>query len=234
MNRQTTGQIIGHIAEVLRGQAQPYTRPDSYSAIAKQPVTGAVSVGSLGLDGDEQGDMRYHGGLEKAVHAYPGEHYRLWRRELGPLPVLAYAGAFGENLSTRGVNEHRLCINDHIRIGSVELEISQGRQPCWKLNDRVELSDMSRRVQYTLRTGWYFRILRAGELQTGDRIELLARPWPEWPLARIMTSMFAHIIDRRELSALLDIPLEPRWRETIEQRLNSGKVEDWCRRLDGP
>src|SRR5690606_10795759 len=130
------------IDALLTGIAVPYTRPGSRSAIAKTPRSGPVRIGELGLDGDEQGDRRVHGGVDKAVHHYPFEHYARWRAELGPLPVLAAPGAFGENLSSAGLDESNVCLGDRYALGSVVLEVSQGRQPCWKLNDRFGVRDM--------------------------------------------------------------------------------------------
>lgn len=95
---------------LLTAHAQPFTRPDSRSAIAKQPQDGQLAVTASGLDGDEQGDLRVHGGVEKAIHHYPREHYAAWAVELGAHPLLAQPGAFGENFSTTGWTERDLCL----------------------------------------------------------------------------------------------------------------------------
>ncbi|KYC28879.1 conserved protein of unknown function [Sterolibacterium denitrificans] len=225
---------IGRIAAVLVGRAVPYTRPGVISAIAKQPVAGRVRVGPLGLENDEQGDTQFHGGADKAVHLYSSAHYAAWRDELGGLPVLAAPGAFGENLAVEGVTERNVCIGDRWRVGSCVLEISQGRQPCWKLNDRFEAADMARRLQDTLRTGWYCRVLTDGEIGAGDEIALLARPYPDWPIARMMDVLYRPCLDATTLAAVLALPLVPGWRTLIERRLASGCVEDWDKRLNGP
>lgn len=227
------GSHLGQVLAVLRGPAVPYTRPGSHSAIAKAPVTGPVAVGQLGLAGDEQGDRRVHGGPDKAVHHYPQEHYPLWRAELGALPVLAAPGAFGENLASTGVTEATLCLGDQVRVGSVLLQVSQGRQPCWKLNDRLGVPDMAQRVQQTGRTGWYYRVLQEGTLQAGDALTLLARPWPQWPLARVIDVLYRQPFDAAVLQALAALPLTPSWRRLVEGRLARGQVEDWGARLDG-
>lgn len=225
--------IVGRVGAVLLGRAVPYTR-GVLSAIAKQAQSGAVQVGPLGLVGDEQGDTKFHGGPDKAVHLYASAHYPDWRAELGELPVLASVGAFGENLAVDGVSEETVCIGDQWRIGSVVLEVSQGRQPCWKLNDRFGVPDMARRLQDTLRTGWYCRVLQAGEIGAGDEIALLARPHPDWPIARMMDVLYRPCLDAAVLDALLALPLVPGWRTLIERRLASGRVEDWEKRLNGP
>jgi MOSC domain-containing protein YiiM len=225
---------IGRVAMVLRGQAVPYTRPDTRSAIAKQAVSGPVAVTLDGLDGDEQGDRRVHGGPDKAIHHYAFEHYPVWRGELGALPVLAAPGAFGENLSTSGCTEADICIGDRLRIGTALLEVSQSRQPCWKLNDRFGRRDMARRVQETGRTGWYYRVIETGELQAGDAITLAVRPHPGWTLARLIATLYRNTLDIATLKAMLALPLTPSWRKLIDGRLAQGTVEDWMARLDGP
>ena len=222
------------IDALLTGVAVPYTRPGSRSGIAKSPRKGPVRIGELGLEGDEQGDTRVHGGVDKAVHHYPFEHYAAWRAELGGLPVLAAPGAFGENLSSSGLDEGAVCIGDRYALGSAVLEVSQGRQPCWKLNDRFGVRDMARRVQDTGRTGWYYRVLRPGDAQAGDALMLLERPWPEWPLRRLMRLLAERVLDPGQLREALELPLVPSWRKLVERRLESSQVEDWTRRIDGP
>lgn len=232
---QAPGTHLGTAVAVLRGRAVPYTRPGSRSAIAKTPVRGPVHVGPLGLEGDEQGDPKVHGGPDKAVHQYAQEHYVPWRTELGALPVLAAPGAFGENIASTGMTEHSLCLGDQVRVGSsVLLEVSQSRQPCWKLNDRFAVPTMARRVQDSGRTGWYYRVLQPGHLQAGDALVLVARPWPEWTLARIIDVLYHQPFDAAVLQALAALPLPPSWQRMVQGRLERAAVENWKARLDGP
>ena len=219
---------------LLAGAARPYTRPGSRSAIDKRPLDGAVVIGELGLAGDEQGDPRVHGGPDKAVHHYAFEHYAAWRDELGESPLLRAPGAFGENISTRGLDEGSVCLGDRFQLGSALLEVSQGRQPCWKLNDRFGAPDMARRVQATGRTGWYYRVLQPGNARAGDALRLDARPHPEWTLRRLNALLFDRVLSREALEPALQLPLVPSWRKLIERRLQQGGVEDWGRRIDGP
>lgn len=225
---------IGIVRSVLVGRAAPFTRPGSFSAINKQPAGGPVSVGPLGLSGDEQGDRRVHGGPDKAVHAYASEHYAEWRAELGAMPIFRTPGAFGENLNTAGLTERTLCLGDQLRIGEAVLEISQARQPCWKLNDRFGVRDMALRVQTSRRTGWYFRVLETGTITAGNGIFLVQRPYPEWPLIRLIEMLYERALNPAELTAALTLPLVSGWRKLFERRLASGSIEDWSPRLDGP
>ena len=219
---------------LLVGGAKPYTRPGSRSAIDKRALTGTVSIRELGLAGDEQGDPRVHGGPDKAIHHYPFDHYPAWRGELGALPLLLAPGAFGENVSTRGLDEGNVCLGDRFRLGTALLEVSQGRQPCWKLNDRFGVPDMARRVQSSGRTGWYYRVLQPGSATAGELLRLEARPHPDWSLRRLGALLFDRVLAREALLPALELPLVPSWRRLLEHRLQQCAVEDWSRRIDGP
>ncbi len=219
---------------LLTGRAKPYTRAGSFSGIDKQVHAGLVQIGELGFGGDEQGDTRVHGGPDKAVHHYAFEHYAQWQEELGPLTLLHAPGAFGENISTRGLGEDNVCIGDQFALGSALLEVSQGRQPCWKLNDRFDVPDMARRVQSTGRTGWYYRVLQTGSAVSGNLLALKARPYPDWTLRRLGTLLFERVLDPAELEPALQLPLVPSWRTLVERRLQQCEVEDWSRRINGP
>jgi len=219
---------------LLTGKAQPNTRPGSHSGIAKQPRTDKVWISPIGLEGDEQGDLRVHGGPDKAVHHYAFEHYALWQKELGALPLLQAPGAFGENISTRGLTEAEVCLGDRFILGGALLEVSQGRQPCWKLNDRFGVADMARRVQSTGRSGWYYRVLRPGLAQAGDVLILVERPHADWPLQRLADLLYQRVLSPALLEPALALPLVPSHRKLIERRMALGAVEDWSRRIDGP
>ena len=118
--------------------------------------------------------------------------------------------------------------------GGVLLEVSQGRQPCWKLNDRFGVPAMARRVQDSGRTGWYYRVLQPGSVQAGDALVLVARPLPQWPLARIIAVLYHQPFDAAVLQALAALPLTPSWQRLVQGRLARGAAEDWQARLDGP
>lgn len=224
---------LARIEQVLTGKAVPYTRPGSFSAIAKQPVAGPVQVDVEGLQGDEQGDPKVHGGVNKAVHHYAYEHYARWRQQLGELPLLEQPGAFGENISTRGLSEADLCLGDILRCGDARLEIVQTRQPCWKLNDRFGVADMALRVQQSGMTGWYYRVLEPGTLEAGQMLTLEHRPFPRWSLTRVLEVLYQRTLDHTALQELSELPLVPSWRKLVDRRLQQGTVEDWSKRLYG-
>ncbi|MDD2834206.1 MAG: MOSC domain-containing protein [Methylotenera sp.] len=228
-------KIIGHVHAALTGCAVTYAKnPHILSAINKKPVAGTVNIGMQGLAGDEQGDHRFHGGIDKAVNFYPHEHYRFWRNHLGAMPLLDAPGAFGENLSTVGLIENNVCFGDQLRIGTVLLEISQTRQPCWKLDYRFGVREMALLVQQSLRTGFYCRVLAPGTLEPGDAITLINRPHPNWTLQRFLILLYHNTLDVDSLKDALTLPLVPSNRKLIENRLLTNRVEDWSGRIHAP
>ncbi|MEC7939176.1 MAG: MOSC domain-containing protein [Pseudomonadota bacterium] len=224
---------LGVVNNILAGKTVAFAH-GAKSAINKQVLLERQHATELGFTNDEQGDPRFHGGIQKALHIYPSEHYQVWQQELGDRGVFQSAGAFGENISSSGVTEQSICLKDKIRIGSTLLEVSQGRMPCWKLNVRFDQHDMAQRLQDTLRTGWYFRVLEEGEIGAGDEIILCERPYPDWPLARIMVAVFTGSLDKDLLSQMTELPLVESWGALVARRLETGKVEDWEMRLVGP
>ena len=224
---------LGVVNSVLVGKTVTFAH-GANSAIDKQVSSERQHATDLGFHNDEQGDPRFHGGIQKALHIYPSEHYPFWQQELGDKDIFQSAGAFGENLSSSGITEQSICLKDKVRIGSTLLEVSQGRMPCWKLNVRFEQNDMARRLQDTLRTGWYFRVLEEGDIGACDEIILCERPYPDWSLARIMGAVFTGSLDKEELSQMAALPLVESWGALVARRLETGKVEDWEMRLVGP
>jgi len=217
---------------LLTGSVRPFGPRGVGSGIAKTPMTEPVYLGRFGFDGDAQGDGKHHGGPEKAVHHYPFEHYAHWQAQIGPRDVLAQPGAFGENLSTLGLTEETTAIGDVFRLGAAVIEVSQGRQPCWKLNLRFDQPDMALRVQRSGRTGWYYRVLEEGVVAPGDHPIRLDRRIPDWPLHRFWRLLYIDTMNREELRAMANLPgLPENWLRLAERRLATGQVEDWSPRL---
>ena len=153
------------------------------TGIFKEPVKGKVQARTLNLDGDGQADLSVHGGREKAVYAYPAEHYAFWNEQL-PGVELPW-GMFGENLTTEGLSEDSVHIGDRFRIGSVELSVTQPRMPCYKLGLRFGRPDMVKRFLNSGRSGWYFAVAQEGEIGAGDVIELIQRGPNQVPVSDI-------------------------------------------------
>lgn len=225
--------MIITIGAVLIGRIAALGTNGAVSAIAKSPVTGSLAIHSEGLAGDEQADRQHHGGPEKAVHHYPFDHYATWRSELPDRAcVLSRVGVFGENISTSGLTEADVCVGDVWRAGTALLQVSQARQPCWKLNERFGQKDMARRVQSTGRTGWYYRVIEPGKVEAGDTFSLIDRPCPAWPLARLLHVFYVDRLDRASLADIAELgPLSESWRRLATNRLARSSVEDWTQRL---
>lgn len=219
---------------LLTGSIAPLPGGDAHSGIDKTPVTRPLALGPEGFEGDEQADRRVHGGVEKAVHHYPFEHYATWRKELGALSPPAAPGGFGENLSTSGLTEATVAVGNVFRLGGALVQVSQGRQPCWKLNRRFDVPDMARRVQQSGRTGWYYRVLQPGTVSAGDMLERIDRIAPDWTLHRLWHALYVDKLNLRELEGIAALGvLSEGWRKYAVRRLESHRVEDWSSRLEG-
>lgn len=210
---------------ICTGTARPFNGAET-SAIAKYPREGAVQFLEDGLGPDEQADRRVHGGPDMAVHLYPLDHHDWWRGELGKIDLLDEPGAFGSNLAVRGLLETEVHIGDRFRVGPEEtgalLEVSQPRQPCWKVEHRFGHKGMVARILETGRSGWYFRVLEIGEAQAGDTIERVATGERDWTVARACAALFAGNASREELSELAAMKaLSARLRERAEARMSA-------------
>ncbi len=187
------------------------------SGIVKQTVDGPVMVRTTNIDGDGQADLTHHGGVDKAVLAYASEHFSFWRSEFPN--VMWENGSFGENLSLSGLVEADVCIGDVFTLGDCVLQVSQPRQPCWKLSRRWNLPKLAVRVQQTRRSGWYLRVLNEGTIEAGQTMELVERPFPHWTIQVANEIMFAKPRDAHHEQALASCPLlSASWRETLSKR----------------
>ncbi|RCS54889.1 MOSC domain-containing protein [Bremerella cremea] len=225
---------LGHLHSIQVGRPQKYesgadsTKPWT-SAIEKHLLNGPVHVGKLNLAGDEQADLVHHGGPDKAVLAYALGHYAIWKQEI---PDRQFSpGAFGENLTLAQVDEFNVCVGDIVRLGTCVLQVSQPRQPCWKLSRRWNLPKLAVEVQKTGRTGWYFRVLAEGEIEPGMPLELEARPYPDFTIAWASSVMYAKPRNPREDLRLAQCPaLSQSWQTTLLKRSQGkGSVDDSLR-----
>jgi MOSC domain-containing protein YiiM len=212
------------------------------TAFYKKPVAGPVHVHALGLEGDQVADPRHHGGVDKAVLAYSADHYLRWREELAiddflqsdepefnlfgdPRSAFSLdsfgAGAFAENLTIGGLDETNVCLGDHFQLGSdsenaVLVEVSQPREPCWKISRRWKHKTLTKLVGKTGRTGWYFRVLRGGTVTAGDPVTLLRRIHEEWTVARANDVLMGRESDRFAVAELMAMPeLSIAWKKSL-------------------
>jgi MOSC domain-containing protein YiiM len=158
------------------------------TGIFKEPVKGPVMLRTLNLEGDGQADLTVHGGVDKAVYAYPSEHYASWRSEL-PGVDLPW-GMFGENFTTEGLIEKAVYIGDRFGIGEAEVVVTEPRMPCYKLGLKFRRPDIIKRFLASRRTGFYFAVMREGMVAAGDAIQLIGREQEEISVADI-TRLYA-------------------------------------------
>lgn len=173
---------IGHLFIARSGETHCIA-----TGIHKQPVHGAVAVRKLGLAGDEQADLSVHGGLDKAVYAYPAEHYAFWAAQR--LVALKHEenmppGFMGENLTLEGLLEQDVWIGDRLQIGSAVLEVTEPRQPCYKFTAKMGFSHAAKLMIQSGMSGFYLRVVHEGSIRAGDPISLTPGP-REVSIARI-------------------------------------------------
>lgn len=194
-----------------------YKDKEQRSGIVKSTVTERLHLGHTGFTGDEQADLVNHGGPDKAVCVYPLDHYPHWESVLGrSLPY----GSFGENFSISGLLEPDVCIGDIFSAGSAVVQVSQPRQPCWKLAMRWGLDELPALVTQSGATGFYFRTLTEGEVGGGDQLRLLDRHAKGLTVAEANRIMHLDKEDVVGIRALLDVDaLSASWVKTLTARL---------------
>ena len=187
------------------------------TSIFKEPSVGRLLVRRLSIEGDWQADLRYHGGLNKAVYAYPFEHYAWWSKETGRSDFSP--GQFGENLTTEGITEETVRLGDVFRIGSSLLQVTQPRYPCFKLGIRMNDPFFPKRFLASGRTGFYLRVMQEGEVGAGDTVELAERS----DGLTVKELWHLVLIDKGNVEgarqALRCRTLAPEWREPLEERV---------------
>ncbi len=204
------------------------------SAIGKVSADGPQDVSRTGLVNDRQANLAVHGGPDKALHIYPSEHYTHWRETFPGRAEIYRPGGFGENISSHGFTEEDLCIGDILTAGTVRLQITQGRQPCWKLNMHTGNPAQAAHFQKTARTGWYFSVLQEGRIEVGDEMTLVERPCPDWNLKEVILARFNPRLDPVVARTLSELPemAEP-WRAAFAKKADPEFSEDTSRRLKG-
>ncbi len=218
---------LGAVQRVQRGTARPLGRRGDRtvtSGFVKDECDGPVRVSRRGLAGDEQADLRVHGGPDKAVCVYPAEHYAHWSARLGRrLPP----AAFGENLTTTGLLETDLRIGDVLAVGRLRLQVTQPRRTCYKIDLRYGVPRLAEEVQRSGWTGFYCRVLHPGTVAAGRVVELVERGPGAIDLAEVNRVMNVDRHDRAGAEGLLGVPgLPERWRATLRARLRGALDDD--------
>ncbi|HLY36872.1 MAG TPA: MOSC domain-containing protein [Candidatus Binatia bacterium] len=190
------------------------------SAIWKSPVPGRVAARGVNLEGDDQADRKAHGGPDKAVYAYAIEDLRWWETELSrSLPV----AQFGENLTTEGIDVNGALVGERWEIGTMLLEVSEPRVPCWRLGVRMDDSGFIRRFTQALRPGAYLRIVAEGSVAAGDKIVVVERP-DHGLTVRDVLRIYSR--DREEAGRLLAVPRMSEswkaWAQALLRKAGSG------------
>jgi Uncharacterized protein conserved in bacteria len=213
------------IVSVNVGTPSPivYGRKEVMTGIVKRPAAGRLHLSKLNFEGDKQADLIHHGGEDKAVCVYAREHYAFWEQELGRKLEL---GAFGENVTTEGLLEKDICIGDIYELGEAVVQVSQPRQPCFKLAARYGVPELPVLVQNTGYTGYYFRVLQEGRAGAGDRLLLRERHAAGVSLAEANEVMHHDKTNREAMMRMLAVePLSASWRDTFEKRLGGESTE---------
>lgn len=188
------------------------------TGIFKSPVHQRVRLRELNLDGDRQADLSVHGGQNKAVYAYPSEHYPFWKKEL-PGVDLPW-GSLGENFTTAGLLENNVCLGDRFEIGTAEVVVTQPRIPCFKLNLKFNRDDMIKRFLASHRSGFYLRVLREGEVGAGDEIRFIHQDENRVSIADVLRLYLGESDSSEFLERALRVKyLSPSWGEELSQNI---------------
>lgn len=201
------------------------------SGVFKRPVEGEVEALLTGFVGDGQADVKLHGGPDKAINAYPAEHLAAFSEKLG---LTFFPGAFGENMTTAGALESDVCIGDIFRVGTVLVQITQPRQPCWKLARRWRVKELPALLEQAGCTGWYFRVLEPGRVAAPAAFTLVQRAYPQWTVAEANAIMHRRKDDWAAAAALSGCPaLSANWQASLGRRAATKTVTSSAARLYG-
>ena len=188
------------------------------TGIFKEPIDGRVQVRRLNLDGDRQADLSVHGGLNKAIYAYPSEHYDYWRGEF-PGMELPW-GCSGKTSPLQELQEEAVDVGDQFRIGSAVAMVTQPRVPCYKLAAKFGREDIIERFLASGRSGFYLKVIQEGEVGAGDSIELMSRDSHAVTVADIARLYTRTSNDRDLLQRAVRVEALPEnWRARFQQQI---------------
>ena len=213
--------LEGKIESVRIGTPKPLAYRSKFvqSAIFKEEVLYPIQVILTNLEGDVQADTLHHGGPDKAVCAYAAENYAFFTEKIGQ--VFPH-GSFGENLTISGLREDAIMIGDIFSIGECTLQVSQPREPCYKIAARHNIAQLPVWIKQTGYTGYYFRVLNEGILQTGDSAILKERGAGGITVAEANAIMYSNDVTSEQISQLLnEKALSASWRKQLTKKLAS-------------
>jgi len=188
------------------------------TGIFKEPVKAPVMLRTLNLEGDRQADLTVHGGVSKAVYAYPSEHYAYWRTELPGIDLPW--GMFGENFTTEGLLEEAVYIGDKFGIGDAEVVATEPRMPCYKLGLKFGRPDIIKRFLASRRTGFYFAVIREGMVDAGDAIQLIGQEQREISVADITRLYAFEKHDTEALCRAIEVEALPEsWKSYFQHQI---------------
>ena len=229
----TLPDLSAEIGGIFLGKVQDRWEGKPPSAIQKDHARGRQAITTTGFSDDAQADLTVHGGAEKAIHHYALDHYAAWQSE-GHMAADTVPAAFGENITTTGLTEENLCIGDILKLGTATVQISQGRQPCWKLGLHTGNEKMPYLFQKTGRTGWYYRVLEIGAAAAGGRITLIERRNPDWSVVRVTRARLSGRVSLKDAETLAGLAdLAPGWRQAFARMAGGDTKEDTSTRLAG-
>lgn len=214
---------VGKPKEMDADPSLPLSSKPWRSAIFKSAVAGDVAVGREGIEGDKQADLKNHGGLDKAICVYPAQHLPYWQEQLNR-PDFGF-GAFGENFSVAGLNESSVGIGDRWQIGTAVFEVTQPRQPCWKLARRWQNKSLTTQSIDTGKTGWYLRVIQTGMVSSGLPIDVT--PVADAAEARFSITeandLFYRIQSKtKTIQQLIEVKqLSAAWRSALQKKLKT-------------
>jgi MOSC domain-containing protein YiiM len=219
-----TTVVAPRIVSIHIGKVAPLGPESVLSGFVKHTVHEPVTVTQSGLVGDEQADLTVHGGPDKAVYGYGAANYLNWRQEYPQHVDLLVPGGLGENLAIDGLRENDLCVGDIHAIGTTRLQVCQPRQPCFKFALRFNDKHMPKAMIRSGRSGWYYRVLEPGTINSGNLVELIERPNPNFPFTRLVELISFGKVTTAELEQLQDMQgLALNWQQRAREMLRRGQ-----------
>lgn len=209
---------IGKVVTSGDENSSEFLSKEYTTASIKNPILGKVEVTKLSIIGDSVADTIHHGGVHKAVFANSINNYNHWKDFLNKeeLPF----GALGENLTFDTIDESNVCIGDIHKIGSVTMQVSQPRQPCWKISRRWEHNDFMKEIYNSGKTGWYYRVLEEGSFQSNDKVELISQLETKITILKANETLRDVSSNIKIAKQLLEIDcLAPAWLKSLNKKI---------------